>query len=312
MKNAPIKITPEIMRELEKKATPQLKRIKYNYVTTTDLIQSFWAGYQAESGRDFCGALQSYEEHRDFDIALDDGMAAAKGYVAAEGAWKRGNIENYLHLEHRRIPLGETAGDVISNQEIHKHYIAEQYSEIQQTRPIKCKKLPKTRLANKLIDGSNTLYTNQSILEYIFRIRHGESPACPRCDTRSSAGFYRVTCKKAYSCAGCGWYISPLAGTIFHKSSTPLTSWLYAMILMDKTDCSIAAKELERRLSVTYKTAWRIRNILSREHNKRTSKDLKMLHPIISGRSVAIEGGGGRIYGDRRFIAHPLSRYHEA
>ena len=49
-----------------------------------------------------------------------------------------------------------------------------------------------------------------------------------------------------------------MAGTIMAKSSTPLRSWFYAMYLMASTRCGISAKQLERELGVTYKTAWRI------------------------------------------------------
>ena len=61
----------------------------------------------------------------------------------------------------------------------------------------------------------------------------------------------------------------PLAGTIFEKSSTPLKSWFYAMYLMASTRTGISAKQLERELGVTYKTAWRmfkqIRSILAED-----------------------------------------------
>ena len=50
----------------------------------------------------------------------------------------------------------------------------------------------------------------------------------------------------------------PTAGTIFHKSSTGLQLWFYAMYLMTSTRCGISAKQLERELGVTYKTAWRM------------------------------------------------------
>ncbi len=68
----------------------------------------------------------------------------------------------------------------------------------------------------------------------------------------------KLTGRKAYSCAHCGTHVYPLAGTIFEKSSTPLKSWLYAMYLMASTRCGISAKQLERELGVTYKTAWRM------------------------------------------------------
>ena len=68
----------------------------------------------------------------------------------------------------------------------------------------------------------------------------------------------RITGRRAYACAHCGTHVYPLAGTIFAKSTTPLKSWFYAMYLMGSTRCGISAKQLERELGVTYKTAWRM------------------------------------------------------
>jgi transposase-like protein len=63
--------------------------------------------------------------------------------------------------------------------------------------------------------------------------------------------------------------ISPMAGTIFEKSSTALGTWFYAMYLMSATRCGISAKQIQRETGVTYKTAWRmfkqIRTLMSEE-----------------------------------------------
>ena len=53
-------------------------------------------------------------------------------------------------------------------------------------------------------------------------------------------------------------FISPTANTIFHKSSTPLTSWFHAIFLMASTRTGRSAKDLEREIGVTYKTALRM------------------------------------------------------
>jgi transposase-like protein len=49
-----------------------------------------------------------------------------------------------------------------------------------------------------------------------------------------------------------------MAGTPFERSRTPLQKWFYAMYLFTTTRNGVAAKELQRQLGVTYKTAWRI------------------------------------------------------
>lgn len=80
---------------------------------------------------------------------------------------------------------------------------------------------------------------------------------------------YRLASSPSYSCEHCGNHVHPTAGTIFHKSCTPLTTWFYAMYLMSATRCGISAKQIERETGVTYKTAWRmfkqIRSMLSPE-----------------------------------------------
>lgn len=46
------------------------------------------------------------------------------------------------------------------------------------------------------------------------------------------------------------------------KSSTSLHLWFYAIYLMTSTRCGISAKQVERELGVTYKTAWRMCHLI--------------------------------------------------
>lgn len=67
----------------------------------------------------------------------------------------------------------------------------------------------------------------------------------------------------------CGHHVYPTAGTIFHKSTVSLQLWFFAIYLMSSTRCGISAKQLEREIGVTYKTAHRmfkqIRTLLADE-----------------------------------------------
>lgn len=94
-------------------------------------------------------------------------------------------------------------------------------------------------------------------LDTIFKERYGDVDTCPRCGVMD-AKFYRVRGRKCYACKDCGYQLHPLAQTIFHKSSTPLTDWFYAIYLFSVSKNGVAAKELERHLGVTYKTAHRM------------------------------------------------------
>lgn len=86
--------------------------------------------------------------------------------------------------------------------------------------------------------------------------RYGEPVSCPKCG--KTGKFARIKKLPAYSCPWCGHHIHPMAGTPFEKSRTPLQKWFYAMYLFTTTRNGVSAKELQRQLGVTYKTAWRI------------------------------------------------------
>ena len=94
-------------------------------------------------------------------------------------------------------------------------------------------------------------------LDYLYEQAYGDMPACPHCGI-INPGYYRVRSRKCYECKDCGNQIHPLAGTIFHKSSTPLKDWFYVIFLFSVAKNGVSAKEIERHLGVTYKTAWRM------------------------------------------------------
>jgi transposase-like protein len=56
-----------------------------------------------------------------------------------------------------------------------------------------------------------------------------------------------------------------MVGSIFEKSRTPLQLWFYAIFLFTTSRHGVSAKELQRQLGVTYKTAYRMGKLI-REH----------------------------------------------
>ena len=99
---------------------------------------------------------------------------------------------------------------------------------------------------------------DERCLERLMEVQYGGTEiTCPACGV-AEAKFHLMRKRKAFACQECGRHIYPCAGTIFHKSRTPLTKWFLAMYLMTSTRSGVAAKELERALGVTYKCAWRM------------------------------------------------------
>lgn len=97
---------------------------------------------------------------------------------------------------------------------------------------------------------------DKTCFDIAWKKRFGHMTSCPKCEEATK--FYQVLNKKVYACGDCGYQISPLAGTIFHKSSTSLKDWFFAIYLFSISKNGVSAKELQRQLEVTYKTAWRM------------------------------------------------------
>src|SRR2546430_2438563 len=53
---------------------------------------------------------------------------------------------------------------------------------------------------------------------------------CVKCDRKTK--HYKAAGRPSYCCEFCGNHYHPTAGTIFHKSPTPLPKWFYAIYLM--------------------------------------------------------------------------------
>lgn len=104
---------------------------------------------------------------------------------------------------------------------------------------------------------------DETCLQHLFNVRFGQGYECPSCERPSK--WFRIKAERAYSCQFCGHHLHPTVGTPFQQTRTPLQLWFYAIYLFTTTRNGVAAKELERQLGVTYKTAWRMADLI-RKH----------------------------------------------
>ncbi|MBX3652756.1 MAG: IS1595 family transposase [Ramlibacter sp.] len=81
---------------------------------------------------------------------------------------------------------------------------------------------------------------------------------CPHCGAIGE--HYTLSGKSArpglYKCADCREPFTVTVGTVFERSKVGLHLWLQAVHMMSASKKGVSAKQLERMLGVTYKTAW--------------------------------------------------------
>lgn len=92
-------------------------------------------------------------------------------------------------------------------------------------------------------------------LKAVLDNRYGDT--CPRCGV-IGVKWHPITGRKGFVCSECDRHVYPLADIIFRKSETSLWNWFYAIYQFSVAKNGVSAKELERTLGCTYKTAWRM------------------------------------------------------
>lgn len=128
-------------------------------------------------------------------------------------------------------------------------------------KPRKKEKSPMKKYTLK--DFMTQFPNDESCLEWLKNKRWPDGVYCEKCD--KITGHSYTESRKCYTCHECGLHVHPTAGTIFHKSSTPLTTWFYTAYLLAQTRGGISAKQIERETGVTYKTAWRMYKLIRQQ-----------------------------------------------
>lgn len=101
--------------------------------------------------------------------------------------------------------------------------------------------------------------TEEQCRAALVRMRWPDGFACPKCGCREH-GYCEP--RGLFQCRACRVQTSARAGTIFHKSRTPLAKWFLAMHLLTASKNDISGLELARQLDVKWDTAWLIKQKL--------------------------------------------------
>jgi len=92
-----------------------------------------------------------------------------------------------------------------------------------------------------------------SCREYLFRLRWPDGFTCPQCGHKE---FYNLPKRNQYQCKACRHQTSATAGTVFHKTHTPLRKWFWAIYLSSHDKRGVSATLLRNELDLTNQTAW--------------------------------------------------------
>jgi transposase-like protein len=134
---------------------------------------------------------------------------------------------------------------------------------------------------------------DDACVDYLERLRWPDGFACPEC----GGGGWRISQRRMWMCGGCGRKTSATAGTIFHRSHTPLSTWFAAAWFVTATKNGISAAALRQQLGFgSYETAWawlhKLRRAMIRPDRDRLRGLIELDETFVGGVSVGKDGAG--------------------
>lgn len=160
------------------------------------------------------------------------------------------------------------------------------------------------RQALSLQQFQRTFVTEQACVDYLFKQRWPRGYVCPRCN-HSKYSFHSV--RRLYQCSNCKYQTSVTAGTVFHKTKTPLSVWFWMIFLMTRQKSGVSMMSLQRMLGIrNYRTVWtmghKIRKAMSDRESRRRLAGLVDIETS-SLRSMVSDNGRKENDNDRSVVA---------
>jgi len=97
--------------------------------------------------------------------------------------------------------------------------------------------------------------TEEACRQHLFKMRWPNGFQCPKCGNKRA---YPLSKRKLYECTACGYQASVTAGTIMHRTRTPLVIWFWVIYLVSTDKRGVSAKYLSEHFDISYPTAWLI------------------------------------------------------
>jgi len=109
------------------------------------------------------------------------------------------------------------------------------------------------REAISLFEFHQRFPTHKECAEHLFKLRWPDGFVCPRCK-RQKYSFHSNRC--LYRCKNCKQDVSLTAGSVMHKTRTPLMVWFWAIFLVACDKRGHSALSISKELKISYWVAW--------------------------------------------------------
>ncbi len=128
---------------------------------------------------------------------------------------------------------------------------------------------------------------------YLAACRWPDGYRCPRCQHAEAFAQAR---RMLWQCKACGYQTSATAGTVLHRTRTPLTLWFWTAYLVTTHTPGLSALQLQRQLGIArYETAWamlhKLRRAMVRPDRDPLKEQVEVDETYIGGPEAGLRGG---------------------
>lgn len=114
-----------------------------------------------------------------------------------------------------------------------------------------------------LVTVTKEFKTDADCRAYLEKVRWPNGVRCQRCDspkidrlTVTDSRRDNVITREIFHCTACNYEFTVTAGTVFHDSHLPLTTWFMVVAMMCEAKKGVSANQVKRHFGIQYRTAW--------------------------------------------------------
>lgn len=153
-----------------------------------------------------------------------------------------------------------------------------------------------------LVEFTRLYSEDSSCIDALAKLKWSDGFKCRKCG--HDRAHHLASRPKIFECASCGQQESVTAGTVFHKTKTPLSKWFLAAYLILRDKRGISAMFLSRELDLRYETAWlilhKLRHALTERDEFRLDSFVEIDETFYGGRRQ--KGARGRSMGPNKSL----------
>jgi transposase-like protein len=156
--------------------------------------------------------------------------------------------------------------------------------------------VPRPDFPGSIVDFQRRFRDEEACRAYLFASRWRDGFSCRRCGGGEIGLMHR---RLVWQCKGCGQQTSVTAGTVMHKTRTPLVLWFWAAYLVATHTPGISALQLQRQLGISrYETAWlmlqKLRRAMVNPEREPLTGEVEIDETYVGGRHSLRRGGRQR------------------